>query len=80
MNRIEIHANTDETGTIRIRLPEAPAHAPVRIVVEWGDAPAEGSTGWPPGWFEATAGAIEDPTFVRHEVTGRPRLRHPCEA
>jgi hypothetical protein len=21
---------------------------------------------WPPGWIEATAGSIADPTFVRH--------------
>ena len=62
MNKIEIDANTDETGSIRIRLPAAPVHHPVHVVVEWDDA-AGGA--WPPGWFEATEGSIDDPTFVR---------------
>jgi hypothetical protein len=34
----------------------------VHLVVEWEDPPVD----WPPGWFEATAGSITDPTFVRH--------------
>jgi hypothetical protein len=63
MNRIEIDVNTDATGSIRIRLP---AHAlrPVHVVVEW-EEPREAAAGWPPGWFEATAGSITDPSFVR---------------
>ena len=65
MNRIEIDASTDETGSIRIRLPGAPAYRPVHVVVEWDDAPAVACSAWPPGWFEATAGAIDDPSFVR---------------
>jgi hypothetical protein len=65
MNKIEINASTDETGSIRIRLPAAPAHYPVHIVIEWEDVPAEGRPGWPPDWFAATAGAIDDPTFTR---------------
>lgn len=66
MNKIEIDANTDDTGSIRIRLPAAPAHHPVHVVVEWEDVPAAVPVrGWPPGWFEATAGSIDDPTFVR---------------
>src|SRR5262249_45406724 len=65
MNRIEIDASTDETGSIRIRLPQAPAHYPVHVVIEWADVPAAARPGWPPGWFEATAGSIDDPTFVR---------------
>jgi hypothetical protein len=65
MNKIEIDASTDETGSIRIRLPMAPVHFPVHIVVEWEDLPAEAPAGWPPGWFGATAGTIDDPTFER---------------
>ena len=62
MNRIEIDTNTDETGSIRIRLPSAPAHHAVHVVIEWEEPGAD----WPPGWLEATAGSITDPTFVRH--------------
>lgn len=65
MNKIEIDASTDETGSIRIRLPAAPAHHPVHVVIEWEDMPASTQPGWPSGWFAATAGAVEDPTFVR---------------
>jgi hypothetical protein len=65
MNKIEIDASTDETGSVRIRLPSAPAHYPVHIVVEWADLPADAKPGWPAGWFEETAGSIDDPTFVR---------------
>jgi hypothetical protein len=63
MNRIEIDANTDETGSIRIRLPQAPAHLSVHVVVEWVDAPTEPA--WPSDWVDATAGSIDDPTFLR---------------
>lgn len=65
MNRIEINASTDETGSIRVRLPGVSTHQSVRVVIEWPDAPATSPPGWPPGWFEATAGSIDDPTFVR---------------
>jgi hypothetical protein len=65
MNKIEIDASTDETGSVRIRLPSAPVHHPVHIVIEWADLPAAGEPGWPAGWFDETAGSIDDPTFVR---------------
>ena len=28
---------------------------------------APGDLGWPPGFFEQTAGSIQDPTFRRHD-------------
>lgn len=65
MNKIEIDASTDETGSLRIRLPAAPAHYPVHVVIVWEDMPASTQAGWPSGWFAATAGAIDDPTFER---------------
>jgi hypothetical protein len=65
MNKIEIDASTDETGSIRIRLPEAPAHYPVHVVIEWAEPAAAARPGWPAGWFAATAGSIDDPSFVR---------------
>jgi hypothetical protein len=65
LNKIEIDANTDVTGSIRIRLPHAHAYHPVHIVVEWEERPAAVQPDWPAGWFGATAGVIDDPTFVR---------------
>jgi hypothetical protein len=37
----------------------------------------ESDDGWPPGWFEAVEGAIDDPTFERAaqpELKARPSL------
>lgn len=65
MNKIEIDASTDETGSVRIRLPTAPAHYRIHIIVEWEDLPVGAKPGWPSAWFEETAGSIDDPTFVR---------------
>jgi hypothetical protein len=63
MNRIEIDANTDENGSIRIRLPAAAALRPVHVVVEWSDPPDTGRDAMD-AWLKATAGAITDPTFT----------------
>ena len=38
---------------------------PVDVVAEGEDLPAAPQASWPDGWFEATAGSIDDPTFVR---------------
>ena len=38
---------------------------PVHVVIEWPDAPEPEARGWPPGWFEATEGSIDDTTFER---------------
>lgn len=65
MNRIEIDAATDEAGSLRIRLPTAPAHHAVRVVVEW-EGPA---AGWPQDWFEEIFGVITDPTFRLEDRT-----------
>ena len=34
--------------------------------------------GWPEGWFERTAGSIDDPTFMRHPQ-GEHETRDPLE-
>ena len=63
MNRIEIDARTDDTGSIRVRLP-SPGVYPVHVVVEWEDAP--GTPERIESWIRATSGSIQDPTFIRH--------------
>ena len=65
MNRIEIDTNTDDTASIRIRLPAAVALRPVHVVVEWEDAPRAPTPEWVAEWVKSTSGAITDPTFVR---------------
>lgn len=68
MNRIEIDAATDEAGSLRIRLPTAPAHHAVRVVVEW-EGPEGPAAGWPQDWFEEIFGVITDPTFRLEDRT-----------
>lgn len=66
--KLEIDGATDESGSIRIRLPGLPAKYAVRVTLEW-EEPVEATDahGWPLGWFEKTAGSIDDPTFLRAE-------------
>lgn len=64
MNRIEIDASADEGGNIHIHLPGVRPHHQVRVSIEWQHVASEAHD-WPPGWFGATAGAIDDPTFLR---------------
>jgi hypothetical protein len=64
--KLEIDGATDAPGSIRIRLPGPPARYEVHVTVEWEErSQPTDARGWPVGWFEATAGSIGDPTFVR---------------
>jgi hypothetical protein len=65
MNKVQLEARTDAEGSIRIRLPGPPRRCAVRVTVEWEETAAAGEASWPPGWFEATAGCIDDETFRR---------------
>ncbi|MBN1946528.1 MAG: hypothetical protein JW797_12715 [Bradymonadales bacterium] len=64
MNKMRIETNTDDNGALRIQIPGPPSRYQVHVIVEWEEA--QESSDWPPGWIEATAGSITDPTFVRH--------------
>jgi hypothetical protein len=59
MNRVEIDAATDATGSIRIRLPAA-ALRPVHLVVEWSDPPDTGPEAMDVS-IKATSGPSQDP-------------------
>jgi hypothetical protein len=65
MSKMELNSSTDATGSIRIRLPGPPARYSIHVVVEWEEKPID--TAWPAGWFETTAGAIDDPSFIRQD-------------
>lgn len=61
---MSIDTTTDSSGTLRIQIPGRPSRYQVHITIEW-EGPEQPSA-WPPGWIDATAGSITDPTFVRH--------------
>jgi hypothetical protein len=65
VNKMRIDTTTDATGSLRIQIPGRPHRYHVHVTVEW-DAPAAETSDWPPGWVDATAGSITDPTFIRH--------------
>lgn len=62
-NKIEFDTVTDGNGSFEIHVPGRPCRYRVHVTVIWNTDPD--SSEWPPGWFEATAGGITDPTFSR---------------
>jgi hypothetical protein len=71
MNQIEIDARTDDTGNLLIRLPGARPHHLMHVRIEWEEPLSTEQVDWPSDWFAATAGTIDDPSFVRS-----PELEH----
>jgi hypothetical protein len=71
MQTIHVVEKTDKNGTLLLRVPlgKPDAEYEVVLVVQPKEAPRKGATpeelGWPPGYFEATFGSIDDETFVR---------------
>lgn len=72
MQTIRVLQKTDKNGTLQLRIPlgKPEAEYEVVLVVQPKAAVPETATpeelGWPPGYFEATFGSIDDETFVRH--------------
>jgi hypothetical protein len=69
MNTVRKICESDERGTAHVDVPVGLPRRRVEIVIVWQDVDsvdAPETRGWPLGWFESTAGAIEDPSFVRH--------------
>lgn len=77
-------ARTDSAGIIRLEIPAGGVgEYELEVVVNRspGQNGAETQStpeqrGWPPGWFEATAGSIQDPAFERGDQ-GEFELREP---
>jgi len=60
MNAIRIRKHLDSATLVLPELqPLVGKDVEIIVLEDIGHA-------WPDGWFEATAGSIEDPTFVRH--------------
>jgi hypothetical protein len=58
-------------GVLHLDLPVGVPLAEFEIIVVLQPRPEETESpdnlGWPPNFFEETAGAIQDPTFRRHD-------------
>ncbi|AUX27533.1 uncharacterized protein SOCEGT47_081270 [Sorangium cellulosum] len=69
MNTVRTVCESDERGTAHVAVPIGLPRRRVEIVIVWQEVDGDDTPdahGWPPGWFERTAGTIEDPSFVRH--------------
>jgi hypothetical protein len=72
MRTIQITGKTGPDGVLHVDVPVGTAETEFDVVVVLHPKPAAPpdspeSRGWPPGFFEKTAGSITDPTFRRHE-------------
>ena len=59
---------SDATGTVRIDVPVSASLRQFDVVVVWQETEGQDASlprQWPEGWLEATAGSIDDPSFVR---------------
>lgn len=65
MNTVRKIIQSDDAGAVHVELAVGGRPRPVEVVVIWQEVPA--ATSWPEGWFEETAGAIQDDSFVRGE-------------
>jgi hypothetical protein len=72
MQTIHIRSKAGDDGVLHLRIPVGTPHAEYQVVVvmqpEVIDPPkTPEELGWPPGFFEETAGSIQDETFKRHD-------------
>lgn len=65
MNTVRKIVQSDDDGAVHVELSVGGRPRPVEVVVIWQEMPA--ATSWPERWFEETAGAIQDESFVRGE-------------
>jgi hypothetical protein len=70
MQTVRLVVKADADGVVHINLPVGLAGGEYEVVLVWQMRPpfpagSPESLGWPPGFIEQTAGAIDDETFVR---------------
>lgn len=69
MRTIQVQSRVGPDGVLHIDIPIGPASANSDVVVTIEpkpNNPTQPAQGWPPGFFERTAGSIDDNTFFRH--------------
>lgn len=70
MHSIQVTAHVDENGILKLRMPDELANSDVELVLVFQPRrtaqPAE-ARGWPPGFFEETAGSIPDFPDIEYE-------------
>lgn len=59
---------SDANATVTIDVPVSGSLRQFEVLVVWQEVGPDDAkvAQWPQGWFEATAGSIDDPSFIRH--------------
>jgi hypothetical protein len=87
MRVVQITARPDADGVLRLSIPVGPSAGEFEVAVVLSPRPAANGPprpqtpeelGWPPGFFEHTAGSIDDPAFERGDQ-GQYEEREPLE-
>ena len=71
MQTVRVSEKTGPDGVLHLRIPVGQTETEFEAVVVLQPKPAAAAAatpeerGWPPGYFEATAGSISDETFMR---------------
>jgi hypothetical protein len=75
MQTIRVSEKTDKDGTLSLRIPLGAADAEYDVVIVLQPKAIVGphDLGWPPGYFDATFGSIDDDTFSRPAQGELPR-------
>lgn len=66
MRTVKKIVTSDEQGAVHLDVPVGLRGKVLEMLVVWQEVPSNEQ--WPQGWFEKTAGAVTDSTFVRHDV------------
>ncbi|HQU42108.1 MAG: hypothetical protein B7Z73_03505 [Planctomycetia bacterium 21-64-5] len=69
MHKVETIQQAGDDRMLHLAIPvdEAKRRYQVTVLVRPVPDASEPGSGWPPGFFEQTAGSIQDETFFRHE-------------
>lgn len=84
MVSVQVRGRVGKDGILRLQVPtafhdtEVEACVVLNPVATNGTTPETESKGWPSGYFEATAGSIDDETFKRWPQ-GKYKTRKPLE-
>ena len=76
MRSLHIHAHVDKQGQVTFRMPSEFANQNVDLVVVFEPLTSAEVAGWPPGFFEQTAGAWQGEPLTR-EPQGEYEARNP---
>jgi hypothetical protein len=77
MRTLQVRVHVDKEGQATFRMPRECADQDVELVVVFEPVKSAEGLGWPPGFFEETAGSLPD--FPEIEPEGDFEVRDPLQ-